>query len=413
MPSPSISISGSPQAKSNRFLITVAILFATIAISMSFISRYGLGLTSSVIFLGGIAIAICAMIDATIFRLENALRNTRLYRDLHERDAQIRRMIDEQKRAEDALRRSEAHLAEVQAELAHVTRLTTLGELTASIAHEINQPLAAIVTNANASLRWLSGDAPNLAEARQAIRCIARDGNRAGEITSRIRALAKKAPPQKNWLDLNETIGEVMAIARSEAQRNRVSLQTQLANDLPLVLGDRIQLQQVMLNLLINAIEAMSEVDEGTRELWVSSEKVSEFAGESEEETLEYKTMADAESTHVLIAVRDSGPGLEAKDLDRLFDSFHTTKPQGLGMGLAISRSIVEAHEGRLWAAANVSRGAVFQFALPIRDQMPSAQLTGMGNALRCDSRRLFAGAKYVGEITSLVEKRCFISCEQ
>jgi PAS domain S-box-containing protein len=267
----------------------------------------------------------------------------------------------ERKRIEEALQKA-------QAELAHVTRVTTLGELTATIAHEINQPLAAVVTNANASLRWLAGDSPNLAEGRGAIRRIIRDGNRAGEIIGRIRALAKKAPPQKDWLDLNETIGEVIAMARSEVQRNRVSLQTKLANDLPLILGDRIQLQQVMLNLLINGIEAMSGMGEGPRELWVSSQKVSEIPGESEEDTFQDKALAEAQFTHVLIAVRDSGQGLDPKGLDRLFDAFYTTKPKGLGMGLAISRSIIEAHGGRLWAKANASRGAIFQFALPIRE---------------------------------------------
>jgi PAS domain S-box-containing protein len=209
--------------------------------------------------------------------------------------------LSEQKRAEEALQKA-------QTELAHVTRVTTLGEMTASIAHEINQPLTAVVTNANAGLRWLSGDSPNLAEACEAIRRIIRDGNRGGEIIGRIRALAKKAPPKQDWLDLNETIGEVIAMARSEVQRNRISLQTQLANDLPLLLGDKIQLQQVILNLLMNAIEAVSGPGEGPRELGVSSEK-------------------------------------------------------------AISRSIIEAHGGRLWAKANAPRGAVFQFTLPIRDE--------------------------------------------
>ena len=198
------------------------------------------------------------------------------------------------------------------------------------------------------------------------------DGHRAGEIIGRIRALAKKAPPQKDWLDLNKTIGEVIAIAGSAVQRNRVLLQTQLANDLPLILGDRVQLQQVILNLLINAIEAMSGVSEGQRELWVSSQKVTELSVESEEDTLEDKALADAECTHVLIAVRDSGPGLDPKGLARLFDAFYTTKPQGLGMGLAISRSIIEAHGGRLWATANAPKGAIFQFALPICDRRMS-----------------------------------------
>jgi PAS domain S-box-containing protein len=270
--------------------------------------------------------------------------------------------LSEQKRAEEALQKA-------QIELAHVTRVTTLGELTASIAHEINQPLAAVVTNANASLRWLSRDSPNLTEAGEAIRRIIRDGNRAGEIIGRIRALAKKTSPKRDWLDLNETIAEVIAMARNEVQRHGVLLQTKLANDLPLILGDRIQLQQVILNLLMNAIEAMSGVSEAPRELWVSSEKVTEIHGESEEEKYEDRALADAEWTHVLISVRDSGPGLDPLRLNRLFDAFYTTKPQGLGMGLAISRSIIEAHGGRLWAKANAPRGALFQFTLPIRDE--------------------------------------------
>jgi signal transduction histidine kinase len=265
--------------------------------------------------------------------------------------------LSKQKRAEEALQKA-------QSDLAHVTRVAALGELTASIAHEINQPLAAVVNNANASLRWLSRDSPNLAEACDAIRRIIRDGNRAGDVISRMRALFKKVNTTKERLDINEAIEEVVILTQSEVQRNRVSLQAQLASDLPLISGDRIQLQQVLLNLLMNAIEAMSGVEEGPRELWVSSEKVSGISGESEKSKLEDKALAAAEWT--LISVRDSGPGLDAKSLDRLFDAFYTTKPHGLGMGLAISRSIIEAHGGELWATASGSRGAVLQFTLPI-----------------------------------------------
>jgi PAS domain S-box-containing protein len=278
--------------------------------------------------------------------------------------------LSEQKRAEDERKRAEEALQKAQAELAHVTRVTTLGELTASIAHEINQPLAAVVNNASACLRWLA--AQNLEEARQSASLVIADGHRAGEIIGRIRALAKKAPPQKDWLDLNQTIGEVIAMARNTVQGNRVSLQTQLANDLPLILGDKVQLQQVVLNLLINAIEAMSGVSDGPRELRVSSEKLSEIPGEWEEKTLNDKSLAEPGFTHLLVAVQDSGPGLDPKGLDCLFDAFYTTKPHGLGMGLAISRSIIEAHGGRLWANANPSRGAIFQLALPICEQMTS-----------------------------------------
>jgi PAS domain S-box-containing protein len=244
--------------------------------------------------------------------------------------------LSERKQAEEALRH-------VEAELAHVTRVATLGELTGSIAHEINQPLGAVVNNASACLRWLA--AQNLEEARQSAARVIADGHRASEIVGRIRALAKKAPPRKDWLDINDTLRELILLVQSEVKGNRVSLQTRLAETLPPVWGDRIQLQQVMLNLLKNAIEALSGVGDGPRDLWVSAER--------------------SGSTEVVIAVRDTGPGLDPDSLDRMFDAFYTTKPGGLGMGLAISRSIVENHGGRLWATANVPRGAVFQFALP------------------------------------------------
>jgi two-component system sensor kinase FixL len=246
--------------------------------------------------------------------------------------------ITERKQAEEALHKA-------QAELAHVTRVSTLGEMTTSIAHEVNQPLGAVVNNASACLRWLASEAPNLEEARQSAKLIIADGHRASEIIGRIRALVKKAPPRKDWLDINETILQVIALARSEAQHNRVSLQTQLSSDLPLILGDRIQLQQVILNLIINAIEAMSGVAGGPRELLIGSGK--------------------HDSHGVVVRVRDSGPGLDPKSRDHLFTAFYTTKPHGMGMGLAISRSIIEAHGGRLGATANEGRGATFEFTLP------------------------------------------------
>jgi PAS domain S-box-containing protein len=271
--------------------------------------------------------------------------------------------LSKQKRAEEALQKA-------QSELTQVTRVAALGELTASIAHEVNQPLAAVVNNANASLRWLSRESPNLAEACNAIRRIIRDGKRAGDVISRMRALFKKVSTTKERFDINEAIEEVVILAQSELQRNRISLQTELASDLPLISGDRIQLQQVLFNLLMNAIEAMSGVEEGPRELWVSSEKATATSDQSEKSQLEDNTLAAAEWT--LVAVRDSGPGLDARSLDRLFDAFYTTKSHGLGMGLAISRSIIEAHGGQLWATASDSRGAVFQFKVPSRDQRMS-----------------------------------------
>jgi PAS domain S-box-containing protein len=246
--------------------------------------------------------------------------------------------ITERKQATDALR-------EVQMELAHVNRVTTMGQLTASIAHEVNQPVAATVTNADAALRWLGAQPPDLAEARQALDRIIKDGKRAGDVLGRIRALIKKMPPRKDRLDINESILEVIALTRNELLRSRITLRTELAEGLPLVDGDRIQLQQVMLNLIINAAEAMSSVSDGPRELRIN-------------------TARDAANS-VLVAVRDSGPGLEPQSSDRLFDAFYTTKPGGMGMGLSICRSIIEAHGGKIWATANVPQGAIFQFTLP------------------------------------------------
>ena len=243
----------------------------------------------------------------------------------------------ERKRAEDALNRA-------QLELTHVSRVATLGEMTASIAHEINQPLGAIVNSASACLRWL--DAQKLEEARQsAARAIA-EGHRASEIIRRIRALAKKAPPQKEWLDVNETIHEVVALARSEVQRNGVTLENQLSEHMPAILADRIQLQQVILNLMMNAVEALGGSHDSPRELLIRSEP--------------------HPPRGVLVSVQDSGPGIDPKSLDHLFEAFYSTKPKGLGMGLAISRSLIEAHGGRLWGTANTPRGAIFQFTLPI-----------------------------------------------
>jgi PAS domain S-box-containing protein len=259
----------------------------------------------------------------------------------------------------------EISLREAQNELAHVSRVTTLGEFAASIAHEVNQPLAGILTNANAARRWLAGNSPNLAEAQQAIGRILRDGNRAGEVVSRMRALLKKAPAAKEPLDINLVIQEVLTLTQTELQKNRVSLRTEFAVDLPTVLGDKIQLQQVILNLVLNAIEAMSGVTENQRELYLSSQKITESHSESGQDRIDAKAPGEQGLTSLLIAVRDAGPGLDTTELKHVFETFYTTKSHGMGMGLAISRSIIEAHNGRLWVTANAPRGAVFQFKLP------------------------------------------------
>jgi len=247
--------------------------------------------------------------------------------------------ITEQKRAEEALRQA-------QADLAHVTRVTTMGELTGSLAHEVNQPIAAAVTNANTCLRWLAGDAPNIEEARAAAMRIVKDGTRAAEIISRIRLLFKKGTPERELVDVNEVIREMIVLLRNEATRGSISVRTELAADLPQVMGDRVQLQQVMMNLFMNSIDAMKDVD-GTRELAIKSQR--------------------AENEQLMVSVSDTGVGLPAQQTDQIFNAFFTTKLHGTGMGLSISRSIVESHGGRLWAANNSPRGASFYLTLPTK----------------------------------------------
>lgn len=262
----------------------------------------------------------------------------------------VGRHITERRLAEDAMRA-------MQAELAHVNRVTTMGELSASIAHEVNQPIAATVTNAQAALRWLRAQPPDLDEVRASLSRIAEDGKRAGNVISGIRALINKVPPRKDRFDLNEAVLEMVALTRSEVLNHGILLQTELAPGLPRVDGDRTQLQQVILNLILNAIEAMGAIDEGTRELRINTEREADGG--------------------VLVTVRDSGPGLDLADTERVFTAFYTTKPKGMGMGLAICRSMVEAHGGRMWASANEPRGAVFQFTLPLQrdESVPARQV--------------------------------------
>jgi len=254
--------------------------------------------------------------------------------------------LSERKRAEAQAREAERRYREMQMELAHANRVATMGQLTASIAHEVKQPIAATVSNAQAALRWLERQPPDLEEVRQALAHIVQDGKRAGDVVGRIRDLIKKAPPREDRLDINEAVREVIELTRSEAATNGVSVQSELAGGLPLIQGDRVQLQQVVLNLIINAAEAMSGASDGPRELLIST--------------------GTSDTGDVRVAVRDSGPGLTPAALERLFEPFYTSKPGGLGLGLSICRSIIEAHGGRLWASANVPRGATFQFTLPV-----------------------------------------------
>jgi PAS domain S-box-containing protein len=266
--------------------------------------------------------------------------------------------LTERKRAEAEARESERRYRETLMELTHANRVTAMGQLTASIAHEVNQPVTAAVINAEAALRWLAAQPPDLEKVREVLGRIVEDGMRAGNVIGGIRALIKKMPPRQACLDINEAIHEVIALTRGEAAKTGVSVQTDLADGLPLIYGDRVQLQQVILNLIINAIEAMSGVAETPRALLIGT--------------------GQAEPGGVLVAVRDSGPGLDPASLERLFDAFYTTKSGGMGMGLPICRSIITAHEGQLWASANEPRGAVFQFTLPVqRDKTVAAAHAG------------------------------------
>lgn len=254
--------------------------------------------------------------------------------------------ITERKRAEEEHER----LRQALADLARVNRVTTMGELTASLAHEVNQPIAAASTNANTCLRWLAGDTPNIEEAREAASRIVRDGKRAAEIISRIRQFFKKGTSEREFVDVNEIIREMTILLHGETARYDILVGTDLAADLPQVMADRVQLQQVLMNLMINGIEAMRDAD-GTHELTIRSKRM--------------------QNEEVVVSVTDSGVGLPRQQTEQIFNAFFTTKPYGTGMGLRISRSIVESHGGRLWAANNSSRGASFCFSLPTKAEAP------------------------------------------
>lgn len=314
----------------------LAVILAELSIDYYFVAPlYTLGVgpkpLSFLVVFGFLAV-LTSWMSSRRRRAEEGLRQAR-----DELDRRVQERTKELRQANDTLREREA-------ELTHVTRVMTIGELTASIAHEVNQPLAAIVTNGNACLRWLGGATPNLSEGRQAVQRIIKDSYRASEVIARIRTLVKKSPPRNDLVDLNEVIEEVLALAQSEARRNRVFLKRLLKDDLPPVRGDRVQLQQVILNLIINGLEAIAKSNDATRELSISTDV--------------------DEANNVIVAVKDSGEGLDAANLERVFDAFYTTKPEGMGMGLAISRTIIESHGGRLWATPNSPKGAVFQFTL-------------------------------------------------
>ena len=253
--------------------------------------------------------------------------------------------LTERKRVEAEARENEQRYREAQLELAHVTRVTTLGELTASIAHEVNQPLAAVVANAQACLRWLDRDTPDLDGARRSVEWIIDDGNRANEVIRRVRALAKKTDIEKVALDVNDVVRETIPLVQRELISHQVLLRMELAPTLPMILGDRVQLQQVIINLVMNGIESMQSVTDRPRELVVRSRQ--------------------DETQQVLVSVADCGVGISAENADRLFTAFFTTKSSGMGMGLSICRSIIDAHGGRLWATTCEPRGTLFQFTIP------------------------------------------------
>jgi C4-dicarboxylate-specific signal transduction histidine kinase len=267
----------------------------------------------------------------------------------HFRENEIELVTDFAAQAAIALEitRRERQLRELQMELAHANRLETMGQLTASITHEVNQPIAAARNNVSAALNFLDRNPPDLQEVREALGCVANDTDRASAVVGRMRALMQKAPKRTDRVDINEAVREVIELTQGEALKNGVSVKTKFAKGLPIIAGDRVQLQQVLLNLILNALQAMGAVSEGARQALI--------------------TTSQTELNDLYIGVQDTGPGLSPETLSRLFEPFYTTKPNGMGMGLAICRSIVEAHGGRLWATACQPHGALFQFMIPAR----------------------------------------------
>jgi C4-dicarboxylate-specific signal transduction histidine kinase len=283
-----------------------------------------------------------ALLDA---HTELEMRVQQRTAELARANDELRAEIEQRQRAEADRRKADQAVLKLQGELAHVVRVTTMGELTASIAHEVNQPLTAVITNANACLRWLANDPPNVAEARASVTRIVRDGQRAADVIRRVRALVKKSPPQPTPQDVNDLLGEVLSLLHDALISKRVEADVQLTDDMPAVLGDRVQLQQVILNLVMNGVEAMSAVSDRPRTLVVASRVL--------------------ETGDVSLTVRDCGIGLDPASAEKVFEPFFTTKVDGMGMGLSVCRSIVQSHGGHLWASMNEGAGATFHVALP------------------------------------------------
>lgn len=308
-----------------------AVLLSTVVVAYFFVPPYYSWAITPTAVSYFVAFVVCALVvswvSSTRRQTEAALREAR---------DQLEIRVSERTAA----------LMRTQTELARLSRVLSMGELTASIAHEISQPLTAVVTHGQACLEWLSGSPPNLEKARLSTESIVRDGTRAGAVIDRVRALFRKEAPVKDWTDLNDVVRELTVFLRNEANARRVSLHTQLSPALPNVMADRVQLQQVIMNLILNGMDSMSGNDVSEKELVIRSQK--EGVGK------------------VLIAVEDSGAGLDPETAEKIFDPFFTTKPHGIGVGLSISRSIIESHRGRLWAAARPGGGAVFQFTLPV-----------------------------------------------
>lgn len=332
-----------------------AVCLSTVLVDYFFVPPFdslAINATDSAYFFGFVVCALVASwISSSKRKNEVALREARdeLETRVAERTAELRTSNLELRETMQEHQRAQEALLKTRAEVAHLSRVLTMGELTTSIAHEMSQPLTAVVTHGHACLEWLSSDPPNIAKAKQSAGSIVQDGTRAGAVLSRIRALFKKDLPARDWLDVNEVIKELAVLLRDEAIRRRITLRLELARDLPMVRGDRVQLQQVLLNLVMNGMDALTGVSGGPRELVIRA------AGHGTEE--------------ISVSVEDCGVGFAPELADKIFEPFFTTKPQGIGMGMAISRSIIEAHGGRLWAEPRASGGSVFQFVIPLRGQ--------------------------------------------